>query len=45
MEPMADGLRIRYRIDGVLRDITTLPAELSRRVIVALKVMSSMDIL
>ncbi len=44
MEPMADGLRIRYRIDGVLRDITTLPAELSRRVIVALKVMSNMDI-
>ena len=44
MEPMLEGLRIRYRIDGVLRDITTLPLELSRRVIVALKVMSDMDI-
>lgn len=44
LEPMSDGLRVRYRIDGVLRDITTLPAELSRRVIVALKVMSAIDI-
>ena len=39
LEPMPEGLRVRYRIDGVLRDITTLPADLSRRVIVALKVM------
>ncbi|WP_250125137.1 GspE/PulE family protein [Chroococcidiopsis sp. CCMEE 29] len=44
LEPMPDGLRVRYRIDGVLRDITTLPAELSRRVVVALKVMCNMDI-
>ncbi len=44
LEPMLDGLRVRYRIDGVLRDITTLPGDLSRRVIVALKVMSKMDI-
>ena len=44
LEPMLEGLRVRYRIDGVLRDITTLPADLSRKVIVALKVMSKMDI-
>ena len=44
MEPMPEGLRVRYRIDGVLRDITTLPIEISRKVIVALKVMSDMDI-
>ncbi len=44
LEPMSEGLRVRYRIDGVLRDITTLPADLSRKVIVALKVMSKMDI-
>lgn len=44
LEPMIDGLRVRYRIDGVLRDITTLPGEMSRRVIVALKVMCNMDI-
>jgi general secretion pathway protein E/type IV pilus assembly protein PilB len=44
LEPMSDGLRVRYRIDGILRDITTLPADVSRRAIVALKVMCNMDI-
>jgi type II secretory ATPase GspE/PulE/Tfp pilus assembly ATPase PilB-like protein len=44
LEPTGEGLRVRYRIDGVLRNITTLPPEVSRKVIVALKVMSSMDI-
>lgn len=44
LEPTTDGLRVRYRIDGILRDITTLPLEISRRAIVALKVMSDMDI-
>ncbi|WP_413176312.1 GspE/PulE family protein [Anabaena azotica] len=44
LEPMPEGLRVRYRIDGVLRTITTLPLELSRRVVVALKVMSELDI-
>ncbi len=44
LEPTAEGLRVRYRIDGILRDITTLPPEVSRRSIVALKVMSDMDI-
>ncbi len=44
MEPAPEGLRVRYRIDGVLRDITTLPLNVSRKVIVALKVMSEIDI-
>ncbi|MBD2086548.1 GspE/PulE family protein [Trichocoleus sp. ST-U3] len=44
MEPAPEGLRVRYRIDGVLRDITTLPVDVSRKVIVALKVMSEIDI-
>jgi type II secretory ATPase GspE/PulE/Tfp pilus assembly ATPase PilB-like protein len=44
LEPTAEGLRVRYRIDGILRDITTLPLEISRRAIVALKVMCDMDI-
>jgi type II secretory ATPase GspE/PulE/Tfp pilus assembly ATPase PilB-like protein len=44
LEPTPDGLRVRYRIDGILRDITTLPLEVSRRAIVALKVMCNMDI-
>lgn len=44
LEPSLEGLRVRYRIDGILRDITTLPADISRPCIVALKVMSNMDI-
>ena len=44
LEPTVDGLRIRYRIDGILRHITTLPIEISRKVIVSLKVMCDMDI-
>ncbi|MEO0984577.1 MAG: GspE/PulE family protein [Cyanobacteria bacterium J06639_14] len=44
LEPSPDGLRVRYRIDGVLRDITLLPPDVGRRVVVALKVMADMDI-
>ena len=44
LEPTKDGLLVRYRIDGILRDITTLPLDISRRAVVALKVMSDMDI-
>lgn len=44
LEPTPEGLRVRYRIDGILRDITLLPLEISRRAIVALKVMADMDI-
>ncbi|WP_055074613.1 GspE/PulE family protein [Pseudanabaena sp. 'Roaring Creek'] len=44
LEPTPRGLRVRYRIDGILRDIKTLPLEISRKIIVALKVMSDMDI-
>jgi len=44
LEPTTEGLRVRYRIDGILRDITTLPLDVSRKAIVALKVMSNMDI-
>lgn len=44
LEPVADGLRVRFRIDGILRDIQTLPLEVSRKTIMALKVMSNIDI-
>lgn len=44
LEPGVDGLRVRFRIDGILRPVTTLPPEISRRVIISLKVMSDMDI-
>jgi type II secretory ATPase GspE/PulE/Tfp pilus assembly ATPase PilB-like protein len=44
LAPAPDGLRVRFRIDGILRHITTLPPDISRKVIVSLKVMSDMDI-
>ncbi|MBD2097701.1 type II/IV secretion system protein [Trichocoleus sp. FACHB-591] len=44
LEPTESGLQVRYRIDGILRHITTLPSDYSRKVIVALKVMCDMDI-
>jgi general secretion pathway protein E/type IV pilus assembly protein PilB len=44
LEPTTDGLRVRYRIDGILRDITMLSPEVSRKAIIALKVMCNMDI-
>ncbi|MBO9998263.1 MAG: type II/IV secretion system protein [Cyanobacteria bacterium SID2] len=45
LEPTEDdSLKIRYRIDGILRHVTTLPPEIARRVVVALKVMAEIDI-
>jgi type II secretory ATPase GspE/PulE/Tfp pilus assembly ATPase PilB-like protein len=44
LEPSLEGLKVRYRIDGILRTVTTLPSEISRKVVVAIKVMSEMDI-
>ncbi|OCQ95583.1 general secretion pathway protein GspE [Oscillatoriales cyanobacterium USR001] len=44
LEPGKEGLRVRYRIDGILRRITTFPTEIGRKIVVALKVMSNMDI-
>lgn len=44
LEPNDNGLAVRFRIDGLLRKIETLPPEISRKTIVALKVMAEMDI-
>jgi general secretion pathway protein E len=44
LEPTESGLRVRYRIDGILRTTRILPPEVSRKTIVALKVMSNMNI-
>ncbi len=44
LEPTTEGLRVRFRIDGILRDVTMLPLAISRRTVVALKVMADMDI-
>ncbi len=44
MEPSADGMRVRYRIDGILQDILTVPAESQNAVTVRIKIMSRLDI-
>lgn len=43
-EPYEDCLRIRFRIDGVLDEITSAPVSLASRIIARLKVMSKLDI-
>lgn len=44
LEPNPEGLRVRYRIDGVLRPHVTFGASEGRRLVTALKVMCEMDI-
>lgn len=44
LEPYADELRVRMRIDGQMRNIMTVPKELQASVISRLKVMGGMDI-
>jgi len=45
MEPSPVGMRVRYRIDGILQDILTVPTESQRAVIVRIKIMSLIDII
>jgi len=44
MEPQQAGLRVRYRIDGVLRDVAMHPPHLAAPLVSRLKVMGQMDI-
>jgi type IV pilus assembly protein PilB len=44
IEPQANGLRIRYRIDGVLHDIQEAPKSIQSGVISRIKIMSSINI-
>lgn len=44
IEPMDNELRIRMRIDGMLRNIITVPRELQMSVISRIKIMSQLDI-
>ena len=43
-EPLEDRMRIRYRIDGVLKEIYSLPKAKSKAITSRLKVMSKLDI-
>ena len=44
LEPREDEFSVRMRIDGLLRDILTVPRELQSAVIARIKVMSNLDI-
>ncbi|VAW14024.1 Type IV fimbrial assembly, ATPase PilB, partial [hydrothermal vent metagenome] len=44
MEPMEDSMRVRYRVDGVLRNVLDVPKESQNAVIVRIKIMSRLDI-
>jgi type IV pilus assembly protein PilB len=44
VEPTATDLRIRYRIDGVLHDVSTAPRAISAAVTTRLKVMADMNV-
>jgi type IV pilus assembly protein PilB len=44
IEPTATELRIRYRIDGVLHDVSTAPRSIASAVTTRLKVMADMNI-
>jgi type IV pilus assembly protein PilB len=44
VEPTANNLRIRYRIDGVLHDVSTAPRSIAAAVTTRLKVMADMNI-
>jgi general secretion pathway protein E len=44
IEAYARGLRVRYRVDGVLHDVPSPPAQLMPAVISRLKIMAELDI-
>ncbi len=44
LEPTADGLRIRFRVDGILHDVTTAPRSLQPGILSRVKIMTGMDI-
>ncbi len=44
IEMQRDGLRIRYRVDGLLRDVMNAPKRLGASVVSRIKIMSGLDI-
>jgi type IV pilus assembly protein PilB len=44
VEPQAGQLRIRYRVDGVLRDVMTVPRHASAAIVSRIKIVSGLDI-
>jgi type IV pilus assembly protein PilB len=44
VEPQAGELRIRYRVDGLLRDVMTIPRNASAATVSRIKIVSGLDI-
>ena len=44
LTPDGENLRVRFRIDGVLRDVTSVPRRLAAGVISRMKIMAELDI-
>jgi len=44
IEPLEQGMRVRFRIDGILQDILTIPKESKNAVGVRIKIMAGLDI-
>jgi general secretion pathway protein E len=44
IEPFEDELRVRYRIDGVLNDIETMPKRLQAAIVSRIKIMAKLNI-
>ncbi len=44
IEPQSDRLRVRFRVDGALRDVQSLPTMLAGPIASRLKIMADMDI-
>jgi len=44
IEPLEQGMRVRFRIDGILQDILTIPKESKNAVGVRIKLMANLDI-
>jgi type IV pilus assembly protein PilB len=44
IEPQEKGINVRYRVDGLLRQVTTMPKSLQTKVISRIKITAHMDI-
>src|SRR5262245_52489805 len=44
IEPESDKIRIRFRIDGVLREVETHPISLHEPLVARIKVLANMDL-
>jgi len=44
IEPTEKNIRIRYRVDGIMHDVSTAPAYLLSSIVTRIKVMAKMDI-